>query len=217
MDETTTFALGRRALLQALAGGAGLGFALPALAESHPMAAHLHDQAKVTAADAKARAAAYKLEFLDRHQVETLTLLAEEIVPGSTKVRSAEFIDSLLAVETQARQTRFLLALGAFEGLAMAQAQKPWKSLAEADRTALLTKASTAESATPSGPGAGFATPPSEGLDLNEPLSIRDHFDHLKGWIAGAYYSSEAGMRELGYTGTLMFAKFNGCQHGGSH
>jgi hypothetical protein len=45
-------------------------------------------------------------------------------------------------------------------------------------------------------------------------VTIRDHFDTLKGWISGAYYSSEAGMRELGWTGTVMHEKFPGCEHG---
>lgn len=195
MSDTPVLAVGRRALLQTLVGGAGLGLALPSLGESHPMSEHLHDQAKVTAADTKAKTAAWKPEFLDKHQVETVTILAEQIVPGSTKAKSAQFIDALLAVDTEQRQRRFMQALGAFEGMAIAHAQKPWKSLTEADRTTLLTKASTAE------PG----------------ITIRDQFDHLKGWISGAYYSSEMGMRELGWNGNVFFEKFTGCQHGGSH
>jgi hypothetical protein len=45
-------------------------------------------------------------------------------------------------------------------------------------------------------------------------VTIRDHFELLKGWIAGAYYSSEAGMRELGWTGTVIHERFVGCEHG---
>ena len=174
---------------------------------------HLHDQARVTTADAKARAQGWKPAFLDQHQVETLRVLAEQIVPGSTKAKSAEFIDALLAVEVEPRQRRFLQALGVFEGLAIAQAKQPWKALPEADRTALLTKASTAEPGA-SGPGAPGG---SAGASGDRPVTIRDHFDHLKGWISGAYYSSEIGMRELGWTGNMFFEKFPGCTHGGSH
>jgi hypothetical protein len=227
MSDTPVLAVGRRALLQTLVGGAGIGLALPSLGESHPMTEHLHDQARVSAADAKAKTAAWKPAFLDAHQVETVTILAEQIVPGSTKAKSAQFIDALLSVDTEQRQRRFLQALGAFEGLAINTAQKPWKSLTEADRTTLLTKASTTEPGRPGGgpggPGgggggarpasaAGAGTPPAEPA-----VTIRDHFDHLKGWISGAYYSSEVGMRELGWTGNVFFDKFTGCQHGGSH
>ena len=215
MSDTPVLAVGRRALLQTLVGSAGLGLALPSLGESHPMTEHLHDQGKVSAADAKAKTAAWKPEFLDAHQVETVTIMAEQIVPGSTKAKSAQFIDALLAVDTEQRQRRFLQALGAFEGMAIAHAQKPWKSLSEADRTTLLTKASTTD------PGTGGARPASAagaGTPPAEPaITIRDHFDHLKGWISGAYYSSEIGMRELGWTGNVFFEKFTGCTHGGSH
>jgi hypothetical protein len=226
MSDTPVVAVGRRALLQTLVGGAGLGLALPSLGESHPMHEHLHDQARVSAADAKAKTTAWKPAFLDAHQVETVTILAEQIVPGSTKAKSAQFIDALLSVDTEQRQRRFLQALGAFEGMAITQAQKPWKSLTEADRTTLLTKASTADPGSPAGGpggagGGGGARPASAagaGTPTAEPaVTIRDHFDHLKGWISGAYYSSEIGMRELGWTGNVFFDKFTGCQHGGSH
>jgi len=33
-----------------------------------------------------------------------------------------------------------------------------------------------------------------------ENLGLSGHFENLKGWISGAYYSSEMGMRELGWT-----------------
>ena len=48
-------------------------------------------------------------------------------------------------------------------------------------------------------------------------LTLRDHFDLLKGWIAGAYYSTETGMRELGWTGNMFYRAYPGCDHPGSH
>jgi Gluconate 2-dehydrogenase subunit 3 len=208
--------LGRRALLQTLAGGAASAFALPALASGHPIAEHLHDQAKVTRADTKARATNWKPAFLDQHQVETLRVLGEKIVPGSTAAKSAEFIDSLLVVDTEQNQRRFLQALGAFEALAIAQAKQPWKALSDADQIALLTKASTAQSGMPAdragdiGPRASAGAEPAK----ERVVAIRDQFDLLKGWISGAYYSSEPGMRELGWTGNVLHEKFPGCEHG---
>jgi hypothetical protein len=215
MSETVSTGIGRRALLQTLAGGAASALALPALASGHPIAGHLHDQAKVATADAKAHAANWKPAYLDPHQVETVRVLAEKIVPGSTAAKSAEFIDSLLAVDTESSQRRFLQALGAFEGLALTQAKKPWASLSDADQIALLTKASAAESGTPPGPFNGDPTGMSGGAGAKDRvLTIRDHFELVKGWASGAYYSSEAGMRELGWTGVVMHDKFAGCEHG---
>jgi len=211
MSDLLSVGIGRRALLQTLAGGAASALALPTLAGAHPMAEHLHDQAKVSAADAKAKAVNWKPAYLDAHQVETVRVLAEKIVPGSTAAKSTEFIDALLVVDTEENQRAFLQALGAFEGLAIAQAKKPWKSLTDADQIALLTKASTANPGTPPGPPAIIGGKPPA---ADRVITIRDHFETLKGWISGAYYSSEPGMRELGWTGNVMHEKFPGCEHG---
>ena len=39
----------------------------------------------------------------------------------------------------------------------------------------------------------------------------------LKSWIAGAHYSSEAGMKELGFTGNVFFESFPACTHAEGH
>ena len=39
----------------------------------------------------------------------------------------------------------------------------------------------------------------------------------LKSWIAGAHYSSEAGMKELGFTGNMFFQSFPACTHAEDH
>ena len=39
----------------------------------------------------------------------------------------------------------------------------------------------------------------------------------LKSWIAGAHYSSEAGMKELGFTGNVFFQSFPACTHAEGH
>ena len=43
------------------------------------------------------------------------------------------------------------------------------------------------------------------------------HFESLKGWAIGAYYSSEIGMGELGWTPDRVFATYPGCSHIESH
>jgi hypothetical protein len=197
--------LGRRAVLQSLMAGAGATVAIPALAADHPLHGSLQDAAKVGAADRRARAAAYKPVFLDAHLFETLGILAEAIVPGSKPAKVAEFIDALAAVEESQTQRRLLGALGAFEGLALSEHRKAWKALTSAEQVALLTRASTAEAAPRSRGTAGAATP-----------TIRDQFDHLKGWISGAYYSSEIGMKDLGWKGVVIHPKLLECGPAGS-
>jgi hypothetical protein len=197
--------LGRRAVLQTLFAGTGASIAVPALAHTHPMHESLQSPAKVGTADRRASAPGYKPQVLDKHLFDTLVVLAEAIVPGSTKAKVAEFVDALAAVESPNTQRRLLNALGAMEGMAIAEHRKPWRSLTAAEQTALLTKASTAEPP-PRGPGGPGAPPPP-----TEALSIREQFDHLKGWISGAYYSSEIGMKELGWNGNVIFEKLPEC------
>ena len=46
------------------------------------------------------------------------------------------------------------------------------------------------------------------------PATLRDHFDHIKGWVAGIYFASEPGLKELGYTGNAFHASYTGCTTG---
>ena len=198
-------------------GVAGAGLALPAVAEDHPVRGHLANHDRVAAADTRASVPGAKPVFLDAHQMETLTSLAERIVPGSTRARVAPFVDQLLAVDTQENQRKFVSALGWIDGEATPRYQHPWKALTAAQQVELLTAVSTAEPARPPHfwvRGEAVIVPP----PLPEaPPTARDRFDELKGWIAGAYYSSEIGMRELGWTGQTFFASFPGCEHPGGH
>jgi hypothetical protein len=184
--------VGRRELLQALLGAA---VALPALAADHPLRRHAENGEALDQAEKKARAADWKPEFLDRHQFATLQSLADRIVPGSTRAKVSEFVDQLLVVDSPENQRKFLGALGAFDGQALQRASRPWVQLAESDQVAILTEASTLDTGT----------------------GLRDQFDLLKGWIAGAYYSSEIGMKELGWTGMSLFQSYPGCEHPGGH
>jgi hypothetical protein len=208
--------LGRREVL-GLMGAAGAGLALPAVAQDHPVRDHLAHPGRVAAADSRASAPAAKPVFLDAHQMATLTSLAERIVPGSTRAKVAPFVDQLLAVDTPDNQRKFLSALGWIDAEAAARYNHPWKALTEAQQTELLTAVSTAEPAEPP-----HFWVRGEAVIVPAPLpkrppSTRDRFDELKGWIAGAYYSSEIGMRELGWTGQTFFASFPGCDHPDGH
>ena len=159
------------------------------------LAAPFFDEVLVGAAQAKARATApkYRPESLDAQQVETIASIAERIVPGSTQANSAPFIDQLLTVATADDQRKFLQALGTFEELAIDRHRASWTKLSEQQQIEVLTFASA---------GGG---------------SARGAFDTLKGWSVGAYYSSEIGMRELGWTGRVFYPELPGCDHPGGH
>jgi hypothetical protein len=198
--------MGRREILEGLFAGVGATVAFPATAHTHLTAA------SIAAAEVKAKAQDWKPAFLDPHPFATLTALCARIVPGSDKAQADRFIDSLLAVDSRERRARFLAALGAIEGAALARFQRPFKALTEAQQVELLTAAAEAEPSRKDWiwkPGEVLQQPDKD----DETLALRDHFDHLKGWIVDAYYSSEAGLKELGYTGQMFFTAFPNCEH----
>lgn len=175
------FRAGRRAVLQSLATGVGAAVFAP-----QALASHAHHAAASAVSPATPDGA---LVFLDQHAFETLSSLSEQIVPGSRAARVPEFLDRLLAVESIDTQKYFTQALGAFEREARDAHGKPWKALTAEQATALLTKIS--------------AQPGSD--------ATRQAFDGLKDAVAETYFSSEAGMKELGWNGSMVFAPPSPC------
>src|SRR5260370_32490813 len=108
--------INRREMVRRLLGGAGVGYAIPAVAASHPIHKHLADAVALTEADAKVAASEWKPHFLDLHQNATLIVLAERIVPGSSKAQVNRFIDLLLSVDTPETQQKFNNSLSAMDG-----------------------------------------------------------------------------------------------------
>jgi Gluconate 2-dehydrogenase subunit 3 len=210
--------IGRREAVQRLLAGAGGALMVPGLAAGHPVHRHLADASTVAAADAKASAADWTPEFLDAHQNETLVALSELIIPGSTKAEVNRFTDLLLSVDTQDNQKRFLASLSAFDGESMNRFGHSFLVLTPDQQNKILDAASTGKpgngggnenAMTPATPPSGSSEPPR--------ITLRDHFENLKGWISGAYYSSEIGMRELGWTGENFYDSFPGCEHPDGH
>jgi len=211
MAEKSDPAPGRRQVLQVLASSVGAGLAAPALARGE--APHAH--AAAAAAEAPAAATALPT-LLDASELEMLKSLAETIVPGSTEAGVAAFVDQLLAVDTQEKQREFLAALGAVQAEALSRFGKSWLSLDAAQQGELLQAASTGpRSRTPRywKPGEPVLVPEPP----KAPPTLRDRFDLLKDVIATAYYSSEKGMKELGWTGQMIHTGFPGCTHPDGH
>jgi hypothetical protein len=184
---------------------AGAGMALPLVVQAHPIYAHLRDDAILVKAE-KLGGADWKPTFLNAQQDETLVVLAERIVPGSEKAQVNRFIDLLLGVDSEKHQKDFVGALAAFEAESSRRFGKRLAALDGAQVNEILTDAAAQPAKENSSGGEGKA---SSGLHA--------HFENLKGWISGAYYSSEAGMRELGWTGDYVFASFPGCEHPEGH
>jgi hypothetical protein len=178
------FRVGRRVVLQSLVAGAGA-----VVFASRVPAEHGHHAATAPEAAAAAIGADSTLLFLDRHAFDTLALLSEQIVPGARAVEVPEFLDRLLAVESTETQKQFMQALGAFEHEAREAQGVSWKALTESQATALLTKISTLPDSDPT----------------------RKAFDGIKSAVSETYFSSEAGMKELGWNGSVAFASPSVC------
>jgi len=124
--------------------------------------------------------------FFDDHQNSTLIAFADLVVPGAREALVNRFLDRILAVETRDAQQDFLNALAFVDGESLDRSRAPFVDAPPDRQTELLSH-------------------------LSHPA--HRHFLTLKDWIARAYYSSEAGQRELGDDGTPPHGVFPGCGH----
>jgi len=207
MNEATTARgqLTRREMVRRLLAGVGAGAAWPMVASSHPIHEILRNDGVLEEAE-KLGAANWEPVFLNVQQNKSLTALAERLVPGSTKAQVNRFLDLLLGVEADKHQKDFVAGLAAFEAESQKRFGKGFPSLDDRQQNMLLTDASAPPSKEASAGSAG-----------KENSGLHRHFENLKGWISGAYYSSEIGMRELGWTEDRVFASFPGCEHPEGH
>lgn len=140
------------------------------------------------------------------------------LVPGSTAAGVVDLINRVAAVESPPRQRRFLNALGAFEHQARDAHRMRWIDLDEPARMKILQAASSGAEGRPRPPAWTKGQPlVFESTDPPPPATLRDHFDHLRSIVARAYYSTEAGMKELGWSGRAVFTALPGCDHPDEH
>lgn len=185
--------LARREAARMILSGVAAGILSPFASAAHPIHKHLLDGALLDSSDAHLSAENAKPLFLSAQQFAALDALSEGIVPGSRNAQSASFIDLLLSVDTQKAQEKFLASLSAFESNSQNTFHAEIASLSASQLQDLLTSLSAPDS------------------------PDHKHFNHLKGWVSGAYYSSEIGMRELGWTPDRVFSAFPSCSHPEGH
>ncbi|MGA2076942.1 MAG: gluconate 2-dehydrogenase subunit 3 family protein [Terriglobia bacterium] len=210
--------LNRRRMMQRLLGTTGAGLALPGFAVSNPVSGHLINESAMSVAEAKVADRDWEPIFFDPHQNETVIVLAERIVPDSTQAQVNRFVDTLISVDTQENQKKFLASLGAFDHEAIARYNHPFKELSGEQQNAILSEASRGEPSQPGQGGRRRRRPAVPKLgSAQSVLTLRDHFENIKGWVSGAYYSSEFGMKELGWTGQVAWDGLPGCPHSDEH
>ena len=145
-------------------------------------AQHVH---QAVAADTKS-AGVYKPQALTAHEFETLKTLCELIVPGASKGGAAEFIDLLSSQNPEIAA----IYTGGLAWLDHAMKPADFLSAKAADRTALLDKIAYRKNETPElAPGIRF-------------------FVWVRRMTVDAYYTSAAGIKEIGYMGNKAQAQF---------
>jgi hypothetical protein len=192
-NEISPRRISRRELAQILLTSAAAGFFSPLSSAIHPIKKHLLNAALLESADARLSTKNGNPLFLSAQQFASLDILSEAIVPGSRNAQSAAFIDLLLSADFHEVQEMFTNSLSAFESAAQNNLHSSITALSTSQVHGLLTSLSASDSG---------------GLE---------HFNYVKDWIVGAYYSSEIGMRELGWTPDRVFPAFPSCPHPEGH
>jgi hypothetical protein len=193
LHEKAARTITRRELAQNLLSGIAAGILCPGLSTLHPIHEHLRDAMLLDSSDEVLASGDYRPAFLSAPQLASLDKIVDAMIPGSHKARSAEFIDLLLSVDTSKSQQALVDSLSALESAAGQTFQKSIVTLTNGQMNELLQAASAKES------------------------SSRKHFENLKEWAVGAYYSSEIGMRELGWTPDRVFASYPVCAPAEGH
>ena len=170
----------RREMLQQIAAAVLAG------SLSGEAAEHVHQ------ATAKATAAAggvYQPKALTAHEFATLQKLCEWIVPAASKGQAAEFIDLLSSQNPEMAQI-YTGGLAWLDRAINRAANVTFLAAKPSDQTVLLDKIANRRNATPE-----FAA------------GVR-FFDWARRMTVDAYYTSAAGIQELGYLGNKGMAEF---------
>src|SRR5690348_6319422 len=168
----------RREVLQKIAAAALAGSLSAQAAE------HVHQ-----AAAKQTAGGVYRPQALTEHEFTTLRALCEMIVPGASKGRAAEFID-LLASQNAELAAIYTGGLAWLDHAMRTAVNATFVSARSADQTALLERIAYRRNSTPElAPGIVF-------------------FDWARRMTADAYYTSAAGIQDLGYLGNKGMTEF---------
>ncbi len=149
-------------------------------------AQHVHQE---IAKDTKATGA-YKPKALTQHEFDTLKMLCEIIVPGASQGQAAEFVDLLSSQNPEFAQI-FTGGIGWLDMAMKKEYSTDFLSAKPENRTAMLDRIAYRRNETPElAPGIRF-------------------FGWARRLAVDAYYTSAAGMKEVGFMGNKGQATFH--------
>jgi hypothetical protein len=180
-------------------------------AGAHPVVKHLSMLASTQGSPASEEAN-WSPQFLSAAQNDVLVAISDRMLPGAGAAHANRTIDLVMTVETDANRKLLTQALAALDGQAEKQLHSGIAKLLPDQVDEVLSLCSKQE------PPHAEHDDDAPGWKLNErtPLTgapnLRDHFEYLKGWIVASYYSSEAGLRELGWDDDYYFESPAECE-----
>jgi len=147
----------------------------------------------------------WKPVFFDNHQNETVIVLSDLIIPetetpGAKSALANRFLDELLAAETRETQQSFRNSLAYIDGEARKRYKDGFIHIPKENQIEFLTLLAYPHTLETWG-------------ESSEDNPGHRHFEDLKDWISRAFWTSEAGMRAIGWNGEMPHGVFTGCQH----
>jgi hypothetical protein len=152
----------------------------------------------------------WKPVFLDDHQNETLIALSDFIIPatetpGAKQALVNRFLDLLMSVEIAETQRAFVAALAYIDGACRERYGSAFVYVSREQQIDFLNLIAYSHSHITWG-------------EEREAFPGNNHFEKLKTWIVGAFYSSPVGLKEIGWDGSFPHGEFAGCEHNpGAH
>ena len=146
----------------------------------------------------------WKPVFFDDHQNETVIVLSDLMIPdtetpGAKSALVNRFLDELLAAEARETQQSFRNSLAYIDGEARKRYKDAFVHIPKQNQIEFLTLLAYPHTLATWG----------EASDDN-PGHL--HFERLKDWISRAFWSSDAGMKAIGWNGEAPHGVFTGCQ-----
>jgi hypothetical protein len=130
----------------------------------------------------------YVPKAFTEHETRTLRLLCETIVPGASEGGAFEFID-LLSSHNDVLKAIYTGGIGWLDRRMESRVGASWVDAKPADQKAMLDIIAYRMNADAYGPGVHF-------------------FDWVRKMTVDAYYTSAAGIKELGYKGNTGMSEF---------
>ena len=181
----------RREVLYQIAASVTAGAAATLAAQQAPV--HAAHKAPV-----KAPSGPHRRRVFTDHEFRTLQVLSDWVIPpderskGGIEAGTAEFID-VIAASDSSLQYRFTGGIAWLDNHMQTQHGKVFRDCTRDQQKAMLDRLAYRERA-PQDTAAGV-----------------EFFTLMRSWTVDAFYSSKAGIEDLGYVGNTALTEFKGC------